>query len=120
MNARTDAGLVGVGIYSIPQAARLARVPTSSIRRWLYGYRYDYKGNKVERPAIFAPEADLQALHVVTFLDLIEIQFVHAFRGAGVSWKTIRDAVTKARDITRSDHPFASRAFVTDGHTRDR
>jgi uncharacterized protein (DUF433 family) len=54
---------------------------------------------------------------IVTFRDLIEIQFVHSFRDAGASWATIRKAATKASEITHSDHPFATRRFVTDGET---
>jgi len=117
MDGGAETGLVGVGIYTIPEAARLARVPAPSIRRWLYGYHYGYKGHTVEQPAVVATNDNLRSLRVVTFRDLIEVQFVHAFREEGVSWKTIRIAASKARRITRNDHPFASREFVTDGST---
>lgn len=117
MDGGVETGLVGVGIYTIPEAARLAHVPAPSIRRWLYGYHYGYKGQTVQQPAVVAATDNLRSLRVVTFLDLIEVQFVHAFRDEGVSWKTIRIAATKAREFTRNDHPFASRQFVTDGST---
>jgi uncharacterized protein (DUF433 family) len=117
MDGGAETGLVGVGIYTIPQAARLSRVPLPSIRRWLYGYHYDYKGHTVEQPAVVAANENLRTLRVVTFSDLIEVQFVHAFRDEGVSWKTIRIAADKARRITKSNNPFASRQFVTDGST---
>ncbi|MGO9994568.1 MAG: DUF433 domain-containing protein [Steroidobacteraceae bacterium] len=117
MIAAMDTGLVGLGVYTLPQAAQLARVPAASIRRWLYGYKYRYKGHAVARPAVVAAAADLRELCVLTFRDLIEIQFVHAFRQEGVSWNTIRDAALKAEQLTGGDHPFASRQFVTDGRT---
>ena len=117
MDGGADTGLVGVGIYTIPQAAQLAKVPVPSIRRWLYGYHYDYRGRTVEQPAVVAATLTLRELRVVTFRDLIEVQFVHAFRHEGVSWKTIRIAAAKAQKITGNDHPFASREFVTDGRT---
>src|ERR1035441_6383317 len=117
MTATTDTGLTGMGVYTLPQAAQLARVPAASIRRWLYGYKYRYKGHAVARPAVVAAAADLRELCVLTFRDLIEIQFVHAFRQEGVSWNTIRDAALKAEHLTGGDHPFASRQFVTDGRT---
>ena len=117
MDGGTETGLVGVGIYTIPEAARLAQVPISSIRRWLYGYRYAYKGRTIEQPAIVSTNERLRSLRVVTFRDLIEVQFVHAFLDEGVSWKTIRIAASNAREITGNDHPFASRQFVTDGRT---
>ena len=31
--------LVGVGLYTVPEAARLTKVPSPTIRRWLFGYR---------------------------------------------------------------------------------
>ncbi len=111
--------LLGVGLYSVPQAAQLAHVPARSVRRWLFGYRYQSEGVNVSRPPVFDPESiELPDHHrVVTFRDLIEIQFVHSFREHGVSWDTIRRAASAARELTRSDHPFASQSFVTDGET---
>jgi uncharacterized protein (DUF433 family) len=117
MSRATDTGLVGVGLYTVPQAARIAHVPPPSVRRWLVGYRYGYKGQTVEQPAVVVPSECLRSLRIVTFADLIEVQFVHAFRSAGVTWKTIRIAAEKGRQITGKDHPFASREFVTDGVT---
>lgn len=117
MTERADTQLLGVGVYTVPQAARLAHVPIASVRRWLFGYRYAYKGSVVERPAVVTADPTQRGDRVVCFRDLIEIQFVHAFRDAGVSWPTIRLAAEKAREITRLDHPFASREFVTDGRT---
>ena len=106
--------LLGVGLYSVPQAARLAGVPTKSVRRWLFGYRYKNQGIEVARPPVVQTELPDQ---IVTFRDLIELQFVNSFRAHGVSWDTIRKAADSAREITGSDHPFASRSFVTDGET---
>jgi uncharacterized protein (DUF433 family) len=119
MRRMADGGtqLLGAGIYTLPQAAALAKVPTSSIRRWVYGYSYEYKGQRVNQPARVAAPADLKEARVITFRDLIEIQFVHAFRTEGVSWKTIKEAADKARELTGSDHPFATNRYVTDGRS---
>ena len=117
MTEISGANLLGMGVYTLPQAARLAGVPVSSIRRWLYGYKYKYKGSQVKQPAVVATDNDFRSLGVLTFRDLIEIQFVHAFHKEGVSWNTIRLAATKAGFLTGKDHPFASRQFVTDGKT---
>lgn len=117
MDGAADTSLVGVGIYTIPQAAQLSEVPVKTVRRWLFGYRYRYRGQDVRQPSVVATDGQLRSLRVVTFRDLIEVQFVHAFHREGVSWKTIRIAATRAREITGSDHPFATRAFVTDGRT---
>jgi uncharacterized protein (DUF433 family) len=117
MTATMDTGLAGLGIYTLPQAARLAHVPAASIRRWLYGYKYRYKGALVEQPAVVTATDNLRSMSVLTFRDLIEIQFVHAFHREGVSWNTIRLAAAQAAQMTGGDHPFASEQFVTDGRT---
>lgn len=106
-----------MGFYTLPQAARMSGVAVSSIRRWLKGYRYAYRGHEVRQPAVVdAPGLD-GFPNIVTFQDLIEVQFVNAFRNEGVSWKTIRIAAEHARELTGATHPFASSRFVTDGRT---
>jgi uncharacterized protein (DUF433 family) len=117
MTETAGVNLIGLGVYTLPQAARLAGVPVPSIRRWLYGYKYKYRGEQIEQPAVVTTSDDFRALSVLTFRDLIEIQFVHAFHKEGVSWKTIRFTAAKASLLTGADHPFASRQFVTDGKT---
>jgi uncharacterized protein (DUF433 family) len=108
---------LGVGLYTIPQAARIAHVPAASIRRWLRGYGYAYKGRVVAQPAVMDAPRVTADQSVISFRDLIEIQFVNAFRQEGVSWSTIRKAAARAREITGAEHPFASSQFVTDGQT---
>jgi uncharacterized protein (DUF433 family) len=117
MTESTGVNLIGLGVYTLPQAARLAGVPVPSIKRWLYGYKYMYRGTQIEQPAVVATVNSFRSLGVLTFRDLIEIQFVHAFHKEGVSWNTIRFAAAKAGLLTGKDHPFASRQFVTDGKT---
>jgi uncharacterized protein (DUF433 family) len=83
--------LLGVGIYTVPEAARIARVRPARIRRWLKGHDY------------------------LDFRDLIEVRFVDAFRSHGVSWKTLRLAAERASEILQDPHPFSTRRFKTDG-----
>lgn len=51
----------------------------------------------------------------LSFLDLIEVRFVDAFRSKGVPWKTIRSAAQNAMDFFGHDHPFSNERFRTDG-----
>lgn len=108
---------LGMGFYTLPQAARMSGVAAKSIRRWLKGYRYAYRGHDVRQPAVVDAPGLEGFPDIATFLDLIEVQFVNAFRLEGVSWKTIRVAAEHARDLTGATHPFASSRFVTDGKT---
>jgi uncharacterized protein (DUF433 family) len=108
---------LGMGFYTLPQAARMSGVAASSIRRWLKGYSYSYRGHDVRQPAVVDAPGLEGFPNIVSFQDLIEVQFVNAFRQEGVSWKTIRIAAEHARELTGATHPFASSRFVSDGRT---
>jgi len=110
--------LVGKGIYSVPEAARLAAVPAPRIRRWLRGYEYAARGTRRWSPRVVAPDippsnGDL----ALSFRDLIEVRFVDAFRRYGVSWPALRLAAHRAAELLETTHPFSTQAFKTDGRT---
>lgn len=108
--------LVGVGLYTAKEAERLTGVPSRSIQRWLYGYRYHHGEIFREMPPVWngqIPRIDEQL--GLGFQDLMEIRFVHAFREHKIGWPTIRIAAQRACDIFKVDHPFSTRRFKTDG-----
>ncbi|MEE8500850.1 MAG: hypothetical protein V3S27_09785, partial [Kiloniellales bacterium] len=108
--------LVGIGLYTVPEAARLTKVPKPTIRRWLFGYRTRRSGQFAELPPVWDSQiARIDSVTGLGFLDLMEIRFVHAFRVHGVSLNNIRLTVERAREIFGSDHPFAKKRFQTDG-----
>ena len=115
-NRRNAASLVGVGLYTIPRAAQILRVPTPKLRRWAQGYTFG-RGESVHRMgAVVAHELDgLHEAGMISFLDLVELLFVRAFRFAGVSLPVIRRAAERAREIIGVTHPFAAKRFATDG-----
>lgn len=98
---------LGVGIYAIPEAARITGVPPASIRRWLWGQE--------TRPLWHPQLPVLDHSRALGFRDLIEIQFVHQFRQRGVSLQTIRRALDQATALFHESHPFSSLKFKTDG-----
>jgi len=53
--------------------------------------------------------------NAISFLDLLEVRFINAFRKAGVSWKFIREAAFKAQEVFNTTHPFTTQRFRTDG-----
>ena len=100
--------LLGVGIYTVPEAARITKVRPARIRRWLRGYE--------RSPRVWAPELpEVEGVLALGFRDLIEVRFVDAFRNHGVSWKTLRLAAERAAEILKDTHPFSTRRFKTDG-----
>lgn len=111
-----DRSLLGIGVYSIPEAAKLSRVPTEYIRRWLWGYKYVVQGQMHRAAPLWKPQlpaiADARAL---TFRDLIEIQFVYRFRQRGISLQTIRKTIGVATELLEKSYPLSSVRFKTDG-----
>jgi uncharacterized protein (DUF433 family) len=109
--------ILGAGIYSVRQAARLSEVPARSIHRWMQGYGYRYRGDVARQPPVLRAQfsSSNELVNTVSFHDLLEIRFVHAFRKLGVSWKVIRMASEKARTLLASEHPFTTDAFFSDG-----
>lgn len=107
---------LGVGIYCVPEASRLTGVSPSRIRRWLKGYTFDYDGNQHESPPVWQGQMlSTEGSLALGFLDLMEIRFIDAFREHGVSWKTIRLAAERARELFNQTHPFCTKRFKTDG-----
>ncbi len=108
--------LVGLGVYSVPEAAQLTGASAAAVRRWMFGYHYRYREDDRTQPALW--EADIEPIGgqiALSFLDLMEVRFIRAFRRHGVSWKTIREAARVACEIVQDVHPFARRRFRTDG-----
>jgi uncharacterized protein (DUF433 family) len=96
---------VGVGLYSIAEASRILRAPPSSIHRWA-------------SPALgLVPRYFDSDEKTITFLELMELQFVRMFRAEGVSLQTIRKASLAAGKKYDTSYPFCVKRFDTDGKT---
>ncbi len=107
---------LNTGIYTVPDAARLSRVSTGRIRRWMRGYRFRTKKREHHSRALWHGQLDpIERNLALGFLDLIEIRFVDAFRKAGVGWAMLRKAHERGVEIFRTNHPFCTHGFVTDG-----
>jgi uncharacterized protein (DUF433 family) len=108
--------LLGVGIYTVSEAAWMADVSAPRIRRWLRGYKFRVGDVTHVSSAIWKPDLpEIGNTLALSFRDLIEVRFVDYFLKAGVSWKTLRQAAIYAGEIINSTHPFSTRTFKTDG-----
>jgi len=111
-----DLNLLGLGIYSIPEAARISRIPAGYIRRWLWGYEYRVKGHVHRAVPLWAPQLpEIDNARAITFKDLVEIQFVYRFRQLGISLQTIRKTIGVATELLDKTFPLSSVRFKTDG-----
>lgn len=109
--------LLGIGVYTIPEAAMLSKVSTRTIRRWVGGYSYQRSGGLPHlSPPIWRQQIPPRDGEIaLSFRDLLEVRFVSFFRKAGVSWKKIRVAAECAEEMVRDSHPFSTKRFKTDG-----
>jgi uncharacterized protein (DUF433 family) len=109
---------IGQGIYSVSDVARLTGIDNRKVARWVRGYEYHNKsGSGAVEPVFRSDYKSVKGKVGLSFLDLVEIRFVDAFRKHGVSWRAIRIASLKAAEMLNCDHPFSMRRFLTDGKT---
>ena len=102
MNAITS----GIGIYTIPEAARYARMPAATIRSWFFPHD---KRKPMRRGSIDDTERK-----VISFLDFVEVLAVRSLRvDYNVSLSTIRNAIDFAQRQYDVDHIFARRDHKT-------
>lgn len=110
--------LIGIGLYTAPEAGKLTGVPVARIRRWLLGHAYHRDGERHWSNPLWQPQVPRLGKEVeLGFRDLLELRFVDAFTKAGLSLRAIRKALDVAREVTGTDHPFATARFRTDGRS---
>jgi len=108
-------GLLGKGIYTVPDASRLSGVAPRRIRYWLKGLSSEDVPEEVERHLWQGELMPINDKIALGFLDLQEVRLIDAFLKAGVSWSLLRRAHGIARERYGIEHPFCTRRFVTDG-----
>ena len=106
--------LIGVGLYSIPEASVLTGIPSRKIRGWMLGYE---SGSRSRQAPLWKSAVTESIDNTISFQDLLEIRFVNAFRQYGVQLPTIRAAVKQAKEYFDQDYPFTCRRFQTDGRS---
>jgi uncharacterized protein (DUF433 family) len=111
---KQDLSLIGIGLYTPAEAARLIHVPSQRLHRWLTGYAI---GDR-EYERLWSPQVDLgDDGTFLGFLDLVQARVAIAFIDAGLSPQKVRRAIILGREILKSEYPFASARFRTDGRT---
>lgn len=104
-----DDNILGQGVYTPREAARLVGTNAQQILRWtrgsgpnepLWSAHFQFLDNDVTE---------------ISFLDLIEVRVVAAMRQSGISLQAIRFAMNFAQDKLGVERPLASQEFKTDG-----
>lgn len=106
--------LIGIGLYTPAEAARLTGIPAGKLSRWLRGYGSGAR----QHEGLWTPQIDIGDDRVyLGFRDLMEARTVSAFAESGLSPQFIRRAIVVARELIKDSHPLSTRRFKTDGRT---
>lgn len=103
-----DLDILGEGVYTPREAARLIGGTPQEVLRWT-------RGSGTSEPLWKAYYQPIEDTAEVSFADLIELRVVKSFRIAGISLQAIRFAIAFARDKYGIERPLSSKGFKTDG-----
>lgn len=103
-----DSSILGQGIYSPRQAARLVGSTAQEVLRWT-------RGSGPSEPLWHAYYQSIDDSTELSFADLVELRVVKAFRRAGISLQAIRFAISFAESTYGIERPLSSLEFRTDG-----
>ncbi len=107
---------LGLGMYSVPEASLLTKVPARRIRRWVKGYSFTTRSGTRWSEPVWNPQIEGTAEVLLTFKDLIEIRFVNAYLLSGVRWNTLRRSAERFREEFHVTHPFSTRKVLIAGN----
>ncbi|MEE9194066.1 MAG: DUF433 domain-containing protein [Thermodesulfobacteriota bacterium] len=107
---------IGEGIYTIPDCAKILKIPSHKLHRWVRGY---YKASLDDIKEIYQPLADMfywdeDGSYGLNFYTLVEIYIVDRLRELGLSLKVIRSARIELVEKFNSVYPFASHRLMSD------
>lgn len=102
-------------LYAYAEAARLARVPTSTAKRWLTGYSYTGPAGLEIEHAPVTPHDAGGPHEGVSFLDLVELAAIGRLKTLGFSLAKIRAIVATCQQVFQVPHPLASERFLIGG-----
>lgn len=103
-----DDSILGQGVYTPREAARLVGRTPQQVLRWT-------RGSGTDEPLWHAHYQFIEDSTEISFLDLVEVRVVASMRKAGISMQAIRFAMKLAQDKYNIERPLASQNFKTDG-----
>lgn len=116
MNAASPPSIVGLGVYPLPEAARLAQLDRRTAQRWAEGYPYVHAGERRISPGVMPLSLGrIGGTRDLTFAELLTLRLVRAFRGLKLGLPTIKRVAIRAAADYDLATPFISRRFRTDG-----
>src|SRR5262249_36402720 len=102
--------LLGNGVYSFSDAAKLTRLRVQRVREWFRG-----RADGSRRPVFQSDYRDLCEDDLVSFLDLVEVFIAGQLRDRGVALQTVRKVHRSLARELEVRHPFCRRELYTSG-----
>ena len=106
---------IGVGTYSLRDAAMVLHLPYGKLRRWAAGYWFSAADEDRFSEAVVPGDSDELDERVLSFYELMELFVVGFFRREGVSMPVVRAARSRAQRLFDTEYPFATERLSTDG-----
>jgi len=103
--------VLGRGVYTIAEAARLTRLRTPRVREWFRGRE---SPSRIFRPVFQSDYPVLHEEYAISFLDLIELNMAGKLREARISLPYLRKSYNSLREKF-GDHPFCRRQIFVGG-----
>lgn len=105
--------MIGQGVYTIAEAARLTHMGAGRVRTWFKGCADRPTSSSLLRSDYEPVGKDF----AISFYDLIDTMVACDFRSAGVKMSVVRRAYEKLADEFGTSHPFCHDGLLTDGRT---
>lgn len=103
-----------IGTYTTTDAAHYLRIPSSTLRSWVFGYRYQTgASSKRFEPVIKLPDPEVRLL---SFTNLVELHVLNAIRSLHrISLDNVRKSIAFIEQSLKLEHPLAHEKLYTDG-----
>lgn len=101
-------------IYALPEAARLARIPSSTLKRWIHGHsrRSSYGEPVFDEPVLRAEPTGVDEL---TWGEFVEAIYLRAYRGKKIPLPRLRRLVAELREELETPYPLATQKLFVSG-----
>jgi uncharacterized protein (DUF433 family) len=108
---------IGEGVYTVPDAAHILKVPQEKLRRWVSGHRAPalQDQRRIKASVVDAGIWGEGRQKAFNFYALIEVYTVTALRDHGVSFQKIRRAREELGRRFQTRYPFATQKLMSDG-----
>jgi uncharacterized protein (DUF433 family) len=103
--------VLGRGVYTTAEAARLTRLRSARVREWFRGRE---SPSRVFRPVFQSDYPVLHEEYAISFLDLIELNIAGKLREARITLPYLRKSYNSLRE-KYGEHPFCRRQVYVGG-----